>query len=661
MSRFFLRQGMLASLLVIVVLLATPAAGGPALAQEPPAKHENPETADIVYDPISLLRYYSKTQDSLLRRDVDSVTKRLEKIPFANVPEGLKDTMNELKPRAIELVNSSVGINEKLNKVSKLMEEFQLGEAQEMADMTADQIDRGEGTIDKIYELAQTIGEQTGAASASLKSQLRRAYDQLLSKVENERERLRAYKSRLNDILLGERALEKIRPTKVTLGIEPTTAFVGEEARFLGKLTSKGKPLGGRKVFLLLDGTEYASAVTGDDGWYEGTFDVPYKYVSEVSLEALFRPQDKDVGVYLASKSPPVKLDVMFYRGNLTLNLDDKAHPGLETSIKGSFEYDESPVLEAREIEIYFDDRLIRRGKVPQEFSVPMKIDPDTELGKHRVTVSASADGRYAPIVSSSYLEITRVKPVVDLDLPAVAFIPGSMDLTGKAYSDVGPVRSGEITLKLGTAETVCRTSEEGAFSAELGKGMGFELIGSQSIDIKVTPDEPWHAQVSSSPGLFVVNWFNSGGIVILLVVLGVVVRRRLRGFTLPGRRKSEEPLAPSPVAPAPARAGYISAEELPTGGPGKRIVGWYQRVVRLLVTVLGLGFGPSHTLREFLREATPRLGPVAALFEELTRFVERILYAGHQPTDKEAKRVEEISREVEENVKGPGREQNHG
>ncbi|MFP4641262.1 MAG: DUF4129 domain-containing protein [Dehalococcoidia bacterium] len=653
-GKFSLEKGGLALLLVVVILLATPAAGGPVLAQEPPVKHENPDTAESTQDPISISQYYSEALDYLRSGDPKAASKILDKISFANVPEGLKHTMNELKPQTMELVNSSVGINERLNKISEFMEEFQLGEAQEMANMTAEQIDRRKEAIDKIYELVQTIGEQTGAAPASPGSQLRKAYDELMSKVENERERSRSDKSRLDDILLGERALEKVRPTKISFGVDPATAFVGEEVGFLGKLTSKGKPLAGRKIVLLLDGTEYDSAVTGDDGWYEGTFDVPYNYVSEISLEALYRPHNEDTGTYLASKSPPVKLDVMFYKGSLLLELDNKAHPGLETIVRGKFDYEEAPGLQTREIEIYFDDQLIERESVSQEFSVPVKIDPDTHPGRHIVTVSAAGSGRHAPIVSSEYLEVARIKTMVDLSLPIMAFVPGNMELTGKAYSEAGPVKNGDIQLKLGTAETTCQTSEDGTFSATLSKGAGLELIGSQSINVKVIPDDAWHAQVSSRHSVFVVNWVNSSGIVIILVVLVFVVRRRLSGFALPRHRKSKESLTPVPfpATPGPSGAMYTSDEEMPRGDPGKRILSWYQRVVRMLVTALGLGIGSSQTLREFLQEVTPRLGPMAGFFEELTHFVERILYSGNQPTDEEARRAEEISREVEEKVR---------
>ena len=95
------------------------------------------------------------------------------------------------------------------------------------------------------------------------------------------------------------------------------------------------------------------------------------------------------------------------------------------------------------------------------------------------------------------------------------------------------------------------------------------------------------------------------------------------------------------------------SADTLPAGEPRSQIVGWYRRVVKLLLQFFNLAISPSQTPREFLREVSPRLGPAAGFFEELTRLVERAIYSPRKPTGEEAQRDEEISRQVEREVKG--------
>ena len=521
---------------LVVVFCALPLS---ALAQEePPVKHEDPEVAEFAYDPISLLRYYSETQDFLLRKDAEAVAERLGKLPFANVPDDLREPIDELNAHEIKLAGLAVEVAQGLEEMGKLVGEFRLDEALELADGLGDQIARTYAALGEIQDFVGVIGERTGAAAAPGGSELRRAYDELADRADKKREMLDLHKGLLTDLLLGVRAIKEPRPTEITLEVDPTAAFVGEEVRFWGRLSAGKKPLAGREIDLLLDGTVYASTVTGEGGYYEGVFRVPYKYVPEVVLEALCRPRDEDVGRYLASKSPPVSLRVLFYSATLTLSLEDRAFPGRGTEVGGGFDYEGYPVPQTRQIEVYLDDSLVARAEVGSHFSLSLELDPQTELGKRRITVAALAVGRYAPVIASAYLNVVQATPVVDLNLPWVAFIPGGIELSGRVFSEVGPVSRGEINLKLGRTEAGAITAEDGSFAVKIRKGMGLELIGSQSLRVQVIPREPWHSAEISTESLFVVNWVNSGGIVLGLLALGILAQSRARRFALPRRRK---------------------------------------------------------------------------------------------------------------------------
>ncbi|MCL0073697.1 DUF4129 domain-containing protein [Dehalococcoidia bacterium] len=644
----------LAGMVILGVLLS------PVPAQEPPVRHEDPEAAGLSYDPISLLRYYAEMYDFLLRMDPETVAEMLGKLPFANVPDNLRGLINELNAYGTEMAILAVEVDKGLGDMRKLVGEFRLDEALELADGLADQIAGAYAALGEIEGLVGVIGERTGAAAAPGGSELRRAYDELADRADKKREMLDLHKGLLTDLLLGVRAIKEPRPTEITLEVDPTAAFVGEEVRFWGRLSAGKKPLVGREIDLLLDGTVYASTVTGEGGWYGGIFLVPYKYVPEVVLEALYRPRDEDVGRYLASKSPPVSLRVLFYSATLTLRLEDRAFPGRGTEVGGGFDYEGYPVPQTRQIEVYLDDSLVARAEVGSHFSLSLQLDPQTELGKRRITIAAPAVGRYAPVIASAYLNVVQATPVVDLNLPWVAFIPGGIELSGRAFSEVGPVSRGEINLKLGRTEAGAITAEDGSFAVKIRKGMGLELIGSQSLRVQVIPREPWHSAEISTESLFVVNWVNSGGILLGLLALGILAQSRARRFALPRRRKDGQSGVQSPESRVGAGDfrlqtpdSRLSPDALPAGEPGSRIVGWYRRVVRLLLQVFHLVFSPSQTLREFLREVSPRLGPAAGFFEELTRLVERALYSPRKPTEEEAGRGEEISRQVERGVKG--------
>ncbi|GAI61583.1 unnamed protein product, partial [marine sediment metagenome] len=174
--------------------------------------------------------------------------------------------------------------------------------------------------------------------------------------------------------------------TELSLKIEPMVAFVGDSISFEGGLTSKGKPLAGREIDILLNDSRYITAKTKMDGHYQGTLQVPYWYIPEIDLHALYYPRDEDIGLYIASLSPVVKLKVLYYEAGLEVTVEDKAYPGLETTVSGKFDYGQSPPLIERKVEIYLDDVFITELKAGEEFSQEIKLSPELDVGKHTIT-----------------------------------------------------------------------------------------------------------------------------------------------------------------------------------------------------------------------------------------------------------------------------------
>jgi len=239
--------------------------------------------------------------------------------------------------------------------------------------------------------------------------------------------------------------------------------------------------------------------------------------------------------------------------------------------------------------------------------------------------------------------------PVVELDLPRWALVPGSIRIGGWVFSEVGPVKGGEIKLKLGRAEAEAISAEGGSFAMTLQRGLGPELIGTQALQVWVLPQEPWNSAATLSTSLFLVNWVNSGGVLFLLLGLVILVRRRLRRLGLP-RRVEKPSIVPRVVEEV--RPAVRLVEDLPAGEPPRRILGWYWRMVRLIQQVIRVTFRPQQTLREFLREVSPYLGSAAGLFAELTGLVERLLYSRYRPTEEDARHSEAVSKQIEERLK---------
>jgi len=251
-------------------------------------------------------------------------------------------------------------------------------------------------------------------------------------------------------------------PTEVSLEIQPMVAFVGDNIRFEGVLTSENESLAGREVDILVNSSRYVTVKTDAYGRYQGTLHVPYWYIPELDLQALYYPQDKDVDLYFGSLSPVIKLRVLFYETELEIAVEDKAYPGLETTVTGRFDYGRSPLLNERKTEIYFDDVLIAEVVVQEAFTRKIEIGSEVDVGEHIITVSSTSVGRYASVDASVILNVTRVTPILDLSIPRVAMIPGTIGLEGRLYSEVGPLSRALIKMELGKSQVELVSSEDG-------------------------------------------------------------------------------------------------------------------------------------------------------------------------------------------------------
>ncbi len=650
------------------LLLAT---GSSALAADP---HEDPEAAKLAVGGISLFGYYSSGLDSILIKNTGEVKTRLEKMLFANIPERPETSTDDFVASSVGLSHLVVAIDENLSEFGSLMAQSRLDEAVELADLTFVDLGKANRELERVRQAAITAGRELEVFSIEPGSELRRSYDELAETIASIGDMLALYQELLEltglnlnlEQLLKSAGIDAEKlpdSTAITMEIEPVVAFVGDTIRAEGELSSRGRPLAQREVDILLNSSEYATIETDRYGHYEGVIQVPFRYVPSMDvpsmeLKALYYPRETDRGVYLASLSPVTKLDVLFYEAELELGVDDEAFPGLETRLTGMFDYGQSPPPSERKAEIYLDDILITRVSLGEEFTRGIGIGPETRTGEHVITVSAVETGRYSRVVSNAILNVTKLTPILDLNLPNLALIPGKVRLEGRIESSLGPFREALIKVYLGGSEAEFLSSEDGSFDSEVGVGMGFGLAGLQDLTVRVLPREPWYDTLSITSSLLVVNWVNSGLFAAILLFLGIYLPERLKrrlGVSTRRRPRVGTPALHPESAPVytEGRIAITAAGgNKISSGPRDGIFYWYRRAVNLLGRITSALLGPQQTLREFARENGRVLGAAASYFTELTAMVERQLYSKHSPTEADVETSRQLSVKMEKETK---------
>lgn len=682
MLRVKLRQRVTGVIICATVLLTI---GPSAFAAEP---HQDPETAELVFSGIALLRYYSAALDFVLVKDPAAVEARLEKMPFANIPQSLEESADEFATSGIIISLLIVAIDEDIDNLRVLIQQYSLEDAIKLATGAFVKISQTNGELERLEQAIETIGGELEVFSAPAESDLRRSYDELLERIDRTREMLALYialvidlwpervgelleklleediipEELLEELLNADIIQEELLSTDITLEVQPASAFVGDNIRFEGALTSEQGPLAGREVDILLNSSRYITVTTDNYGNYQGSLQVPYWYVPELDLRALYYPRGEDIGLYLAALSPVIGLEVLFYEAELEIIVENQAYPGLETIISGRFDYGQSPPPDDRRVEIYLDDVLITGARTQKTFIQRITIPPATDVGKHIITVSSAAMGRYAPVVASALLNITRVTLILDIDIPGVALIPGGVGLGGKLHSEVVPPPSGAlIKMGLGESRVELISSPDGSFDAEIRVGVGFGLVGSQDLTIQVFPQEPWYAPLATTRTIMVVNIMNSGILLAIIIFLGILLPGRLRRLVAYPRRRARPATVLAPPEPAPVYyeivldADATKGSDESEGEPRNRIFFWYRLVVRLIQQITKVLLKPQQTLREFASESSGVLGPAAKFFLELTRTVERLLYSKHVATEEDVGKSQQLSHTIEEELKSEG------
>ncbi|MCX6003245.1 MAG: hypothetical protein NTX46_02255, partial [Chloroflexi bacterium] len=640
-------------ILVVVCVAAVVAMSLPVLAVTP---HEDPDTAVTVYDGISLFRYYSETWEFVLAKNYEAVQANIQKVSFANLPETLTDTTDHLMSSILEVAQLIVEIDGDMSDLNLLLQQSRFTEVASLSTETIQKVATTKTVLGQAESDTVVTGAAFGVSSASAGSSLRAAYDDVLDRITKIENLLGTYEN----ILASINTSQPLIPTEVTLSAAPGVVFVGDDIVVSGILKSEGGFLAGREVAILINNSQCLTTKTDVNGYYRATLAVPYWYVAEMKIQALYYPQDADIGVYLASLSPEVKLNVLFYEANLTIELAPKAYPGLKTTVSGKFDYGESAASTLREVEVYLDNALVAESTATGDFSLETKLDAGLVIGEHTVTVSLPATGRYASVVASAVLNVAKAVPVLTINFPTSVMIPGRVELRGKIQSEIGPLQNADISIGLDKARVEVKSKDDGTFDVSLKMSMGFELVGSQPLVVQVVPQEPWNDVLTVSRKVLLVNVINCTVFLAIIVFFGVFLSRRLRArIEAYAEKRRTRPVAlpvdrqePAPVYSEVIAVPPLLAEAEGEGEPQSRVFSWYISILKLVQRVAKVLLRPNQTLREFAADTQKSLGPVAGYFLEFTKMIERLLYSRYQTTDKEVEVSRRLTSEIEEGLR---------
>jgi len=651
----------------LVVVLSVIASALPVTAVEP---HEDPDIAPWIFDGVALFQKYSQALDNVLAKDASSVEQLQEQATQANIPDELRDTVADFLSSGYSLARLIPMIEDDLEDSRTMLAQYRVGDAEERAAAAREKLSQAYARLRVMEETASETGSWWhDVDSAREGSALRQAYDEVQARLLRLRQLLdllgemRYSLSQQVETLQSETQQPGMppiisgrvfRPTILTFSVDPITAFVGDRVEFQGVLSAEGRTLAGKKVTLLLNHSPALTLITNSSGIYQGEIVLPYQYISEMTIQAIYYPQGDDIGQYLGSSSTEITINVLYYDTRLNLDAPQVAYPGRKLTLKGSFDYGSNPVTEERSLSIYQDGEFVTEVTVATVFSLELMIADNTSTGRHRLTLYVAPHERYAPAQSVMELEVIRLTPVIEVDTPGVVLLPFNKDIQGRVYSSLGPLQDASLEISLVGRRAITHSRDDGTFHARLSTGMNLTLLGSQDLRITVTPVEPWYRADSIVVRLLVINPVNIGGLALALAIPTLLGIFRLRRRVAPAI--SMPPLEPAPALVKRESPPRPEIQESEAKGDTRTILlALYRGILRLVQEVTTVVLLPYHTLREFTQEITPGLGVFAGYFQEFTLMIERLLYSRHRLTEADATRAIELTQKLKEGVKGEG------
>jgi len=639
--------------ILLIVIVAALIFCVPVLANLPHVPHEDPATAESSIDVRSLLWYYGDVLEMVSLGEYERAEGLIQGLEYANIPEDYKDIVDRYSDLACELLTTLDNLDEALGEASSLLEQYRIDEAAVRLGEARVLFDQVESILSDIEEEGiEELSSHLGVFDTPAGSLEREAYGSLHAVIDMVEELIDESQSLLESLSGESAAIEEkeLQPTTITLQLSPAAAFVGETITAKGSLTSEEEPLPNRSITMLLDGEPVATATAGSSGSFEVQVSIPFEYVLTMTVEALYVPGDDDRDKYLAAISPSQEVGVKFYQTDLEIEAPDEAYPGLPVVVSGEIAWEGGEAADGRNVKVLLDDGLLATLSVQEErFDVEVTPEPGISVGEHTLTVTVDPQGRYAGVSKGTLLNIVRMLPEVDVDAPTFTLIPSTIHVRGKVHSPL-PLEGARVSVEMGDASTEVETLEEGEFSAKLSMGLDLVFVGLEELVVKVEPVEPWHGPVEVKVRVFVINLTNVGLTVVAAAVLGVLLVTKRRGRT----GKEEAPPLDAPlVVERRTEAAPVAKPAVKFEGIKGRLLEAYLRAAVVVEEATRVRMEPHMTLREFMREATPRMHSAFEAFARLTALAERALYSSHVPEAEEAAEAEKLTLEVEEVLKG--------
>lgn len=596
------------------------------LAQPMYIPHEDPSKVKEALSPLWLLTCYGDILSLITSEDYAKALSLISMMNLTYLPSNVKyviERFNGLLSTLAERLNQTEAI---LTLASTLLNAYRLTEAESKLEEASITLGRANITLIELEQALMELAGRIGVFASPAGSKVREAYSRLINLII----RLKMLWIRYLELLrsLREETSEavalKLEETKLEIWLSRTEAWVGETVEVYGALASGDSYLPGRMVSVLLGGSVASTALTDGSGAFTAELKIPYIYVSNLTVKAVYSPRGEDGRKYRPCESREISIKILFHRVGLRVKHPSEAYPGKSFEVEGYASTDTGMPVYGLTVKASLAGacKFTSTGS-DGYFRLTIQADPRLHMGTYRLKVESNPMGIYAPGVYVGSMEVVKAKLKLTVSAPSIIVIPAKVKIEGVASSELEIVKGITVTATLAGYSNVARLSN-GSFKLSLSIPASTMLSGIYTLTVRAEPEDPWNQETTYTMSVLIVNPVNAvlalaTSISIVLVALRSVKTRKKEAEAFKTPEAELKPI--TPVKPIPILEGDWAP-----------VLDCYLKASDAISKTLKLAPEPSETLREFLNRIQPALKDLTVYFRELTVMVEHALYSPLKP-----------------------------
>lgn len=611
-----------------VVILGVMAVSGWRLAADPQKlPHENPEAVAVAEDYAALANACWSVLDMVSSGDYRDARELLGELKTVAIPDELRYVWERYQSLSQEIIAILDGQEVLLKDIAAMIDYGQFREAERKLAAGEDGFNTAHGILEEINGVIAAISEDIDLPVDVGQP------DVIMARLDDSVHKFTEMEVRLEErqaLLLSAANL----PVELSLQVDSMMVWLGDSLRVSGRLGDDTTGLGQRRLTLLVNG-EPLPVVTGRDGSYSA-YIMPGTFDGTLKLQALFNPDDDDIGVYLPGQSPVVTVGVDHYQTTLRVDPPETLYAGWETVLQGSIVCDGPPCPHT--LAVWLDGSLLGSKEVDADFALYFYPPLWLPEGLHQLEIMVYPEGVCGGTSYCSEVEISRRSLTVEMETPAFSSAPGKISISGTVYEDGEPAPGIGVNLEYADYLTWIQTDKDGRFDVVLDTPWAFSLFNLRTVNVSLADHRASEDRLLATASVIMLNPVGIVMVLAVMVTAGIMLRRRFATGRPVAMAITGEPLA------AALAAGAIPL----TLSPSRRkdgpviIVEVYLDTVAAIAAVSGLKRDEVTTLREFQDMVAIRIPAVSGPFAGLTAALETVLYSPHRP---DAALLETVSR----------------